>query len=227
MSEAPMHLPTPALLVGGGPVDPADLSAMRERAPVIVATDGAADWLARHGVMPDIVIGDMDSIGDLAAWQASTAEVRVIAEQDTTDFEKCLYSLSAPFFIGLGFLGGRMDHTLAVFHALLRHPEKRVLLVSLDEAAMLVPAAETLRLDIAAGDRVSLFPLLPVTGTVSRGLTWPIEGLRMSPGRQIGTSNSASAPRVEIAFDGPGALLMLERKNLATLLAAFPPQTGH
>lgn len=219
MSEAPMNIESPVLLVGGGPVDPADVAALRAQAPVMVATDGAADRLAAQGTPPDIVIGDMDSIADLAAWQASPAQVRVIAEQDSTDFEKCLYSVNAPLIVGLGFLGGRMDHTLAVLHALLRYPEKPVVLASKDDAAMFVPAGKTLALDIAIGDRVSVFPFLPVTGTVSHGLTWPIDGLYMAPGRQIGTSNSASAGRVEIGFDGPGALLMLERKNLGALLS--------
>jgi hypothetical protein len=42
----------------------------------------------------------------------------------------------------------------------------------------------------------------------------------MAPGRRIGTSNVASQPVIEIAFDRPGALLMLEPGSLGALVGA-------
>ncbi len=103
---------------------------------------------------------------------------------------------------------------------MLARSEKTVVLLGDAEAMALVPPARVLRLAVEPGARVSLFPLLPVTGTRSRGLLWPVDGLAMAPGARIGTSNAATAPQVEIAFDGPGALLMLERRHLGRLVRA-------
>jgi thiamine pyrophosphokinase len=77
-----------------------------------------------------------------------------------------------------------------------------------------------LRLAVTPGARVSVYPLLSVTATHSRGLVWPVDGLEMAPGRRIGTSNVASQPVIEIAFDRPGALLMLEPGSLGALVGA-------
>lgn len=39
---------------------------LREQRPVVIAVDGAADTLLASGVRPDVILGDMDSVGDAA-----------------------------------------------------------------------------------------------------------------------------------------------------------------
>jgi thiamine pyrophosphokinase len=194
------------------------VEAAHRLAPVLIAADSGADRLSEMRLTPRAVIGDMDSISDSERWRTGTAAFVHLAEQDTTDFEKCLYATEAPFYIAVGFTGGRIDHMLATFHALLRYPEKRIVLMGEHEVSALAPPGQNLRLKMAPGARVSIYPLLPVTATRSRGLVWPIDGMAMSPGRQNGTSNEATQPIVEIAFDGPGALVMLEREALGSLV---------
>ena len=189
-----------------------------------VATLPAASISARrhtHTLHPRAVTGDMASIADPERWRAGPAAFVHLAEQDTTDFEKCLYATEAPLYLAVGFTGRRIDHTLAVFHTLLRYPQKRVVVVGEHEVSALAPPGATLRLAVTPGTRVSIYPLLPVTATHSRGLAWPIDGLALAPGQKIGTSNEASQPVVEVAFDGPGALVMLEREALGSLAGAI------
>ncbi len=144
-----------------------------------------------------------------------------LAEQDTTDFEKCLYATEAPFHVGVGFTGGRVDHFLAVLHGMLRRPDRTVLLLGEADAMALLPPGRGVGLHLEPGARVSVFPLRPVVGVRSRGLRWPVDGLRMAPGERVGTSNEAVAPRVELGFDGPGALLIVERRYLGELVRAL------
>ncbi len=73
-------------------------------------------------------------------------------------------------------------------------------------------------MSLDVGTTVSLYPLVEVRGLASAGLRWPIDGLAFGAGRQIGTSNSAVAGRVELAVDGPGMLLILNRTWLDTLI---------
>lgn len=216
----PIVFRRPVTLVGGGTVARAMLDEARAHAPELVAADRGADRLAAWGIEPAAVIGDMDSIADPGRWCAAPTRFVHLPEQETTDFEKCLYATEAPFYLGVGFTGGRVDHVLAVLHAMLVRPEKTVVLVGEEDVIALVPPGRPLALAVERGARVSLFPLRPVTGTRSLGLTWSVEGLRLAPGTRVGTSNIATGERVEVGFDGPGALILLGRQYLGPLLAA-------
>lgn len=210
----------PVTLVGGGDLQRSVLDQALDHAPHLVAADGAADRLASFGYTPEAIVGDMDSITDPDSWRNGGARVLHLQEQDTTDFEKCLYSIDAPGFYGVGFTGGRMDHSLAVFHALLRHKDRKVVLLSAEDVIALVPETG-LRVPVRKGARVSLFPLAPVIGVASEGLTWPVTGLEMAMGQQIGTSNIATGAEVHVRFDRAGALMILDRDHAGGLAAAL------
>lgn len=211
----------PVTIVGGGVLDPGMIAEATAFAPHVIAADGAADRLADLGIVPSAVIGDMDSVSSVETWSASTTKVLHLAEQDTTDFEKCLYSTDAPYFIAAGFTGRRIDHTLAVFHALLARPEKRVFLIGEQEVILLLRSGEQVAWRTTPGAVVSIFPLRPVRGMEARGLRWSIAGLDMAPGKTIGTSNQATEDRVLLRVDGDGALLIAERADLASLIGAL------
>jgi thiamine pyrophosphokinase len=221
MNQLPLRFETAVTLVGAGALDRTMVEAARRLAPVLVAADSGADRLAEMRLSPRAIIGDMDSITDPDRWRTGPAHFVHLAEQDSTDFEKCLYATQAPAYLAVGFTGRRVDHTLAAFHTLLRYQEKRIVLVGEHEVGALAPPGATLRLAVTPGTRVSIYPLQPVTATHSSGLVWPIGGLAMAPGQRIGTSNRASQPVIEIAFDGPGALVMLETDALGSLASAI------
>ncbi len=221
MAERGIRFDAPVLLVGGGPVDGTMLASAHARTGAIVAADQGADRLASFGLVPDVIIGDLDSLADASVWSARGVRVHRITEQDTTDFEKCLYATAAPHYIALGFTGGRLDHTLAVFHAMLRHPDKTVVLLGEMEALALLPPGRVLRIEVGAGARVSIFPLAECRGIASDGLAWPVTGLPMAPGRQIGTSNRATASVITVGVDRPGALIMLDHAVFPALLASL------
>jgi len=198
-------------LVGGAAFPGSLLQRALRHAPHLVAADSGADRADSLGHRPDAIIGDMDSINKIETWQNSDVSMYRITEQDTTDFEKCLYSLSAPLILGCGFLGARLDHQLAAMSTLVRHADKRVVLLGEHEVVFHWP--RRLALDLAPGASVSFFPMLPVQGVVSDGLQWPVAGLDFAPGSRIGTSNRALG-RIEAAFDGDGMLALLPLDQL-------------
>lgn len=208
-------------LVGGAQAGRSLLRFALRRAPVLVAADGGADRALAAGHMPAAVIGDFDSLSAAARGVIPAARQHVIAEQETTDFDKALRSVRAPFVLAAGFSGGRIDHGLAVVNALARHRGQPCVILGAEDAVFLCPPRITLRLTV--GDRVSLFPLGPVVGT-STGLRWPIGGLRFAPDGRIGTSNEVSAPEVRLAFDAARMLVILPRARLDAALSALVPQ---
>ncbi|MGR3540580.1 MAG: thiamine diphosphokinase [Hasllibacter sp.] len=198
-------------LIGGGPPD--GIAEVLSRAGRLVAADGGAAACLAAGRMPDAVIGDLDSLDAASRAAIPAGRVHRIADQDDTDFEKCLHRIDAPLVIAAGFLGGRVDHALAAMGALPRFP--RCVLVGARDCVRALPAGET-RLDLPAGCRVSLFPLAPVTGR-SEGLEWPIDGLELAPTGRVGTSNRALGP-VRLLMDGPGGLLVLPADRLDAMV---------
>lgn len=199
----------PVVLVGGWVVTRTDLLAALSHGSTLVAVDGGADTLLALGHEPVAVIGDMDSISP-GARRALGARLHVVAEQETTDFDKALRSIEAPLVLGLGFSGGRLDHELAALNALSRHPERRAVMIGAHSICFLCPPL--LDLPCQPGAAVSVFPLGPVTAR-SRGLEWALDGLALNPEGRIGTSNRAIGP-IEIEPDGPHLLVILPRDAL-------------
>lgn len=211
----------PVTLIGGGPVGPGDLAEALALAPVLVAADSGAGVALDAGHMPQAVIGDLDSLRTAQRAQIPQDRLHWIREQDSTDFDKALRNIAAPLVLGIGFLGGRVDHQLAGFSTLMRNADRPCILLGAHEVVFHAPPA--LALNLARGDRVSLFPLAPVTGR-SLGVEWPIDGLTLAPGGRIGTSNRATGP-VQLEFDGPGMLVILERVALRAAMHALFPQS--
>ncbi|MCB6178858.1 thiamine diphosphokinase [Rhodobacter sp. Har01] len=205
-------------LVGGGPVPTRDLARARARAPVVVAADGGANRLLPIRVQPQAVIGDLDSISDAARAAIPADRLHFLPDQATTDFDKALRSIEAPFILALGFAGARIDHGLAVMNTLVRHANRRCLVLGPRDLAFAAPPE--LHLQLRPGDPLSLFPLAPVRGE-SDGLDWPIAGLAFAPDGFIGTSNRVSTGPVRLAFDRPGMIVILPRNRLDAAITAL------
>ncbi len=186
-------------LIGGGPIVAELLTLARTVAPRIVAADGGAGVVLATGAVPEAIIGDMDSL-DPKARAAFADRLYHIAEQETTDFEKCLARIAAPLVIGVGFLGGRMDHSLASLNVLARHRDRAVILLNEADVCCMVPAGG-MRLSLPVGARLSLLPL----GSArlwTEGLRWNVDGAEMTPDGFISISNE-SAGKVRIRAEGP------------------------
>ncbi|RWR05123.1 thiamine diphosphokinase [Paenirhodobacter populi] len=202
-------------LLGGGTADRADLAMALGLAPGLVAADGGGDRALALGLVPDAVIGDLDSLSAAGRTRLG-ARVHHVAEQDSTDFGKCLNLVRARFYLGLGFTGLRLDHTLAALSEIAQRPGQPVILIAEDDAIFRAP--RHLRLDLPAGERFSIFPFGAVTGR-SEGLNWPIEGLDFAPAGRVGTSNRVTGP-VTLELEGP-ALILVPKRYLGRLPAAL------
>ncbi|MBK0328368.1 thiamine diphosphokinase [Rhodobacteraceae bacterium F11138] len=209
----------PVTLVGGGDVGPDDFAQALDLAPVLVAADGGAARALSAGHMPEAVIGDFDSLTETDRSRIPPERQFVIAEQDSTDFDKALRHISAPVILAIGFLGGRVDHQLAVLNGLVRRAERACILIGPTELIFHLP--EELHLKLRRDDVVSLFPMSQVTGR-SQGLAWPIDGLNLSPDGRVGTSNRALGA-VSLQLDGPGLLGIVPRAALREVIRAIAP----
>jgi thiamine pyrophosphokinase len=209
-------------LVGQGDVRRETLSEALTIAPILVAADGGANRLLRWGLFPDSVIGDFDSISAQSLAAIPSERQFPIAEQHSTDFEKCLNNISSPLILALGFTGNRLDHTLAAFSALVVKRASPCIIVGNNDICFHI--GRNITLDLKLGLRLSLFPMTEMQG-VSSGLNWPIKDLAFSPMRQLGSSNKVSGP-VSLKFDRDGMLGILPKSALPSVIKALSNAPG-
>lgn len=224
----PQVIPFEGLLVivGGGTVDLDLLRDLYLTGGHLVGADGGADQIVAAGLKPEAIIGDFDSLSNVDEWLGRTRLLR-IPEQDTTDFEKALYSTAAPVTIALGMTGKRFDHTLAALDAVTKYARDRVIIL-VDEADIAVALTGPFSFEMAPRERVSVHPLLPMRFKRSVGLKYPLDGVRLAPGERTGTSNEAVTGPFRIEPEGRARpwLLVLDRKYLFGVAAAASAMAG-
>ena len=82
---------------------------------VVVAADGAANKLADIGIVPDYIIGDLDSFDISDSRLEGKSKIICNPDQEINDFEKILRFANERSYKRLlvtGFHGGELEHTL-------------------------------------------------------------------------------------------------------------------
>jgi thiamine pyrophosphokinase len=193
-----------ATLLGGAAVAPPVMYRALKLAPKLYCADAGANTAVAMGIEPVAVVGDMDSITAATRAQLS-CPVLLDTDQNTTDFEKILAYAAENVVICLGFLGQRLDHSLAAMNALSKFPSKRAILVGEEDICFLSPP--DMQISARKGDRVSLFPMRESRGK-SRGLHWPLDPHVFHPHAQTATSNRATGDEVHL-YEVSGAMLVI------------------
>lgn len=176
---------------------------------VIIAADGGVRHALALDLMPQVVIGDMDSVtpAELATCAAAGGTIiRHAAAKNETDLELALlYAVEqgADWLRIVGALGDRLDQSLANI-LLLMLPELRhcdVRLVAGRQTAWLLSAGEH-QLTGQPGDTLSLIPLGgDVSDVTTTGLVYPLrdEALYFGPARGISNVFAEATATVQSA----------------------------
>jgi len=189
---------SPILLFGAAPIAVSLLSCLdRCQNWPVVAADGGIDTALSCGLRPQAVIGDMDSANDLDQLPDDICQIKR-SEQDDTDFEKSLNLIVAPLIVGIGFLDGRFDHSLAALDALARLPHDRPVLLVGDYDVLLCLRSD-FEMALPLASRFSVWPLGVQHFLHSHGLEWPLDDVTMAFGKRTGTSNRVNGTPVSIA----------------------------
>ena len=171
------------LIVGGGPVATKLLRSELESAPeLVIAVDYGGFYLHELGVIPHILMGDLDSLSGLVVDKLTGAGVRVIRyspQKDETDMELALdFAIAggAKRINILGGLGRRLDHSLANIGLLFEAAARNVEVHLLDESHDLTAVRRRIVLERRKGWAVSLIPLtVKVSGVTTSGLLYPLD----------------------------------------------------
>lgn len=210
------------LIVANGEIAAGDwLKPHLAAAALVLAADGGVKHLYRLGWRPAVVIGDMDSLGQVERVWLASAEPPLFrtypVDKDQTDLELALAYVLAQTddndILIAGALGGRIDHQLANV-LLLARPELTGRHVRLIDAGLtlelLGPGAHTL--PGAPGDLLTLLPLVgDAHVSQTEGLRWPLRDEWLRLGEARGVSNVVSAENISLTVQ-VGRLLAIHSR---------------
>lgn len=179
----------------------------------IIAADGAADTILNgHGLQPDYVIGDMDSISP-----GTYGKCRVIRidDQDTTDFDKAIaFAKENNLFPAIitGLEGGFLDRTLNNFMTFAALAEDNPLYLS-DETVGFCINGDTRTLHLPIGTKLSIFGTPSATVT-TRGLKWDLDNKAFSFFAYNSCSNRATTAAVDISANNGRVFVLIYTKPM-------------
>jgi thiamine pyrophosphokinase len=187
---------------------------------ILIAADGGTRHILALGLMPSVVIGDLDSLtdNDCRRLDATGTEIRgVPRDKNETDFELALqYAVEAGCseIIVVAALGNRLDQTLGNL-ALLTNPSLIGLDIRLEDGEQQACFTRIqARVKGHSGDIVSLIPWgRKVTGVVTDGLRWPLQGETLYPYKTRGISNELLDETASISLKS-GLLLIVHGRHL-------------
>jgi len=183
---------------------------------LVLAADGGARLAAYYGFVPQVVIGDMDSISaqQLAALEVMGARIeRYPAEKDATDLELALHyavQRGARWIRLIGALGSRLDQVMANVYLLaldILRPCDVQIVADRQATRLLLPAQHHIQGQI--GDTVSLIPLADqAEGIRTEGLYYPLADESLAFGPTRGVSNVMQQAEAHISLRA-GRLLLV------------------
>ena len=187
-------------------------------ADVVVCCDGALSALEKRGVVPDVVIGDMDSICGRALKRFSGRVVRV-TEQESNDLTKAFnYVMEQIPDCGvihiLAATGYREDHTLGNLSLLMEYEQRYGLSergISVDlvsDYSTCLALGDSTTLDVGEGRPVSIFTPDPSLKIHSEGLQWPTDEVVFDNWWKA-SLNRATADRISLTLSHPAPVLLI------------------
>ena len=201
---------TQAIIIANGRMEkPPEIPSYLQASPLIIAADGGIYNCKSLGIKPNVIIGDLDSIGanEISTYRDAGVEIiRFPTHKNETDLELALrYVMEHKIndVLIFGALGARWDMTVANI-TLLAHPMfARMKLRMLDgnQELILIRANERSVIKGHPGDSISLIPLTgDVAGIFTDGLEYPLEGEDLKFGSSRGVSNVFIQEQSQIIF---------------------------
>ena len=179
----------------------------------LVALDGAANRLLELNLIPDVIVGDLDSITTSVLNQCESSGVHIvrIPSQEKSDISKGLQWVqqeqpNAKIDV-IGVEIGRYDHHLAAYSALFECQSSATLLLNGWTATRVDSNPTTFQVKPHA--IISLIPFGSVQGVTLEGCQYPLQNASLTTGTQ-GVSNKAIESEIVVSAQSGNLLLLIE-----------------
>ena len=209
------------LILTGGRLDPAFAGSFlqKEEFNRVIAVDGGLKCAKELGLVPDVIVGDFDSVDPsvLAFYRKMGHIVWEVhqPEKDDTDTELALkraMAMGAGEIVILGATGGRLDHMIGNIQLLYPCLQTgiRASIVDSQNRLYLIDGETVFYRDKIWGKYISFLPLTQeVTGITLKGFKYPLENKDIRIGTSLCISNELIEEEGVITFSD-GVLMAVE-----------------
>ncbi len=183
----------------------------------LICADGGANSTLKMKLVPDVIIGDLDSISSDAINEfKSSSKIIRLKRQNDTDVEKCLkYAISHKYAEALlvGVTGNRLDHTFCNLGIVLKF--FHILKISLiAEDSFLKVYRGNVELKTFPGETISLYGISPKTKITAEGLKYELKNIALPFGVRESTSNISKKNLVKLKISNGIVFVIRDVKTM-------------
>lgn len=205
-------------IVAGGTLDKRFLPEIM-RADMRIGVDRGAAWLLKQKVIPDVAIGDFDSVTKREL-QSIKKKVKKVIEypqsKDATDLELAVdYAtrFKPKRVVIFGGIGTRLDHTWAGIHLLLRLSSYNIYGYIVDNFNKIFIVRRELTVKPSKiFCYISIFPLIKDATVTLTGFRYPVERQTFIHGSTLGVSNEIVSESASITVH-EGIVLVVKSRD--------------
>jgi thiamine pyrophosphokinase len=207
------------IVSGGKQPKEATIKKYIDKDTYIISADSGSDALYKHNIIPNLILGDFDSISDevLKFYEEKNCKInRFKAEKDFTDTEAAVLEaikLKPKELVLLGATGTRLDHTLANLGLLYKCKKAGIESVIVDENNKVSIHSESFEFNEKEGQTFSLQAFGENVRNLSiNGAKYPLHNYDLSFGDPRTVSNECTKNPVKITFDS-GIILLIKSND--------------
>lgn len=180
----------------------------------VVAADGGAGHLRKMNIVPDIVIGDLDSMDKETHMFLTQNKIPLIThpvDKNATDTDLAVQwamENNASSITLLGVTGTRIDHTLANIFLLEKITRVGIDCKIVDDNNEIYLLIDKIELSGEPGEFLSLIPLTrSIEGVTITGVDFPLKNHRIPMGSSLGISNRFTGETAHISIKNGMAIV--------------------
>jgi thiamine pyrophosphokinase len=178
---------------------------------ILICADGGANFARKLKLIPNYIIGDLDSISkETIQFYSGKSKIMKINGQDDTDVEKCLKFIIKKKYnecVLLGATGDRLDHSFCNLGIMLKFFD-RIKIILISEKSILTVERGDVKLRTKSEETISLYAFNSKTRITSRGLKYPLINDILPFGLRESTSNAATGNEVILQIKGGSIFLI-------------------
>jgi len=201
--------------------DLADVSQVKKelkKSDLVIAANGGSKHCKTLGIVPDLVIGDLDSLDKKLKQEWERKNVAIISypeDKNWTDTELALKQAIKQGYkeiVLAGFLGSRVDHVISNLLMMTDLIDKVDKLMIIEGQQEIYVIKDRVEIKGKQGDLVSLIPLLKdCQGVTTEGLKYQLQGSILKFGKSRGVSNVMLGKKAEIRVKKGKLLVVYNR----------------
>ena len=205
--------PSVALVANGEIISPIKTQSLLSIYKEIVAVDGGLQHCDKMGIVPSLIIGDLDSASDETLKKyAQVPIIKFPKEKDESDLELAIQEMlrkGVEKMALFGVLGKRVDHLLYTLYLLTRYRSN--LVIQSEEETIFCLQKQNL-VSAFPGQTISLIPLTQASGISTEGLKCELHEATFDK-RFMSLSNICLKNSFKINIQSGDLVCFMQKKN--------------